>query len=93
MGDSKACILPLIKIPHMLLSDGPIKSPKPPTWRGGAGSGAIKIECCALFALMFSSRRGLKIVEEIYWLPCKSQCKPITFPYGQPIERCCGQSV
>ena len=54
VGDIKACILPLIKISHMLQSDGSIKSPEPPRSGGGAGSSAINIECCAVFALMSS---------------------------------------
>ena len=47
VGNIKACILPLIKISHMLQSDGSIKS------GGGASSSAIKIDCCASFALDF----------------------------------------
>ena len=75
MGDIKACTHPLMKISHMLQSDGSTKLPEPP----GSGSSAIKTECCPC-RNAFRKEGTKDSVEEIYWLPCNSQCKPITFP-------------
>ena len=94
VGDNKTCILPLIKISHMLQLDGSIKSPEPPRSGDGAGCSANDMECCVVLALNDFLKEGVKdSVEEIYWLPCKSQCKPITSPCSQPFERHCDQSV
>ena len=50
---------------------------------------SLRLVCLNVFV-----KEGVKdSVEEIYWLPCKSQCKPISSPYGQPFESCCDQSV
>ena len=68
MGDIKACTLPLIKISHMLQSDCPNLLDREGVLRPNVAP------CHNAFR-----EEGTKdSVEEIYWLPCNSQCKPIT---------------
>lgn len=47
-------------------SDGSIRPPEPLRPGGGAGSGAIKMESCAVPALLFSFRRGPQIALKNY---------------------------